>query len=331
MKYFRRTSLHVAAGAAALAFGLGCASVSAEEWPIRPMMMIVPTAAGGGADLVGRILAGRLSEVLNQPVIVENIGNSVIAASRVAKASPDGYHFGLGSAGQMAFHSTLYKTPLYNSRADFIPVALMVEQPFLLVTRLDFPANNLNEFIAYTRANQGNLQYGSGSGTGSGNHLSCEMLNAAIGVKVTLVPYRDQGQLNQDMMSGRIDYQCVLPGTMIPFIQANKLKGIASLGKSRLAALPNLATADGQGITGFEAPNWFGIFLPKGTPDPIIWKLNHAVIETLDAPSVQERLNALAATVVALERRSPESLRGFLSTQIEKWAVPIKAAGILIE
>jgi tripartite-type tricarboxylate transporter receptor subunit TctC len=148
----------------------------------------------------------------------------------------------------------------------------MVEQPFLLVTRLDFPANNLNEFIAYTRANQGNLQYGSGSGTGSGNHLSCEMLNAAIGVKVTLVPYRDQGQLNQDMMSGRIDYQCVLPGTMIPFIQANKLKGIASLGKSRLAALPNLATADEQSsgpdslnristsISGASA----GIRLPRG-------------------------------------------------------------------
>ena len=228
--------------------------------------------------------------------------------NRIAKGIPDGYHFNLGGTAHLAFHPTIYKTPVYNSRTDFTPVALVVEQPFLLVTRLDFPANNLQEFIAYTKANQGKLQYGSGAGTGSGNHLSCEMLNSAIGVKVTHVPYRDIGPLTQDMIAGRIDYQCPLPGTMIPLIQNNKVKGIATLGKGRLAALPNLASAEEQGLTDFEAPNCLA-GNPKGTPQPIIRKLNQATVATLDTPAVQQRLVALAATVVAPERRSQNACK----------------------
>ena len=161
--------------------------------------------------------------------------------------------------------------------------------------------------------------------------MSCEMLNAAIGVKVTHVPYRDIGPLTQDLIAGRMDYQCPLPGTMIPLIQTNKLKGIATLGKGRLAALPNLASAHEQGLTDFEAPNWYGFFMPKGTPEPSIRKLNAAAIATLDTPSVQQRLGAVAATVVAPERRSPEYLRKFVNSEIEKWAVPIRMSGTLIE
>jgi tripartite-type tricarboxylate transporter receptor subunit TctC len=157
------------------------------------------------------------------------------------------------------------------------------------------------------------------------------MLNSGIGVKVTHAPYRDIGPLTQDMISGRIDDQCPLPGTMIPLIKDNKVKGIATLGKGRLAALPNLASAEEQGLTDFEAPNWYGFFMPKGTPDQIIRKLNQATNATLDAPSVQQRLGALAATVVAPERRSPEYLQKFVASEIEKWAAPIKAAGVLIE
>src|SRR5262249_22549247 len=150
------------------------------------------------------------------------------------------------------FHPTIYKTPVYNSRTDFAPVGMIVEQPFLLVTRIDFPANNLQEFITCVKANQGKLQYGSGAGTGSGNPLSCELLNATISVKVTHVPYRDIGPLTQDMLAGRIDYQCPLPGTMIPLIETKKVKGIATLGRNRLAALPNLASAHEQGLTDFD-------------------------------------------------------------------------------
>src|SRR6266852_2044625 len=196
--------------ALALLAALGTAA-SAQEWPTAPVTMVVPTAAGGGADILGRILGARLAEVLGQPVIIENVGNAVAANNRIAKGVPDGYHFGLGGTAHLAFHPTIYKRPVYDPRTEFAPVALVVEQPFLLVSRIDFPANNLQEFIAYVRANQGKLSYGSGAGTGSGNHMSCEMFNAAIGVKVSHVPYRDNGPLTQDMIAGRDDYQCPLP------------------------------------------------------------------------------------------------------------------------
>jgi tripartite-type tricarboxylate transporter receptor subunit TctC len=307
------------------------AEATAQEWPTRPVTMVIPTAAGGGADILGRILAARLSELLGQPVIIENVGNAVAATNRIAKGMPDGYHFNLGGTAHMAFHPTIYKTPVYNTRTDFAPVALVIEQPFFLVARNDFPANNLQEFITYTKANQAKLQYGSGAGTGSGNHMACEMLNAAIGVKVSHVPYRDIGPLTQDMIAGRVDYQCPLPGTMIPLIQASKVKGIATLGKGRLSALPQLASAHEQGLLDFEAPNWYGFFMPRGTPEPIIRKLNAATIATLQTPAVQERLNAVAASVVAPDRRSPEYLREFVLSEINKWAAPIKMSGTLIE
>ncbi len=184
------------------------ATATAQDWPARPVTMVIPTAAGGGADILGRILGARLAELLGQPVIIENVGNAVAATNRIAEGTPDGYHFNLGGTAHLAFHPTIYKTPVPNPRTDFAPVALMIEQPFLLVARSDFPANNLQEFIAYTKANQAKLQFGSGAGTGSGNHMSCEMLNAAIGVKVSHVPYRDIGPLTQDMIAGRVDYQC---------------------------------------------------------------------------------------------------------------------------
>jgi tripartite-type tricarboxylate transporter receptor subunit TctC len=137
--------------------------------------------------------------------------------------------------------------------------------------------------------------------------------------------------LTQDMIAGRVDYQCPLPGTMLPLIEANKVKGIATLGKGRLSALPNLASAHEQGLTDFEAPNWYGFFMPRGTPEPIIRKLNAATIAMLDTPSVQQRLGAIAATVVAPDRRSPEYLQRFVLSEIEKWAAPIKVSGTLIE
>src|SRR5262245_49954843 len=127
------------------------AATVAQEWPARPVTMIVPTAAGGGADILGRILAARLSDLLGKPVIIENVGNAVAATNRIAKGMPDGYHFNLGGTSHMAFHPTIYKTPVYNPRTDFVPVGLVIEQPFLLVARSDFPANNLQEFITYTK------------------------------------------------------------------------------------------------------------------------------------------------------------------------------------
>src|SRR5262245_16526916 len=164
------------------------AAASAQDWPARPVTMVIPTAAGGGADILGRILGARLAELLGQPVVIENVGNAVAATNRIAKGVPDGYHFKLGGTAHLAFHPTIYRNPVYNARSDFAPVGLVIEQPFLLVARPDFPANNLQEFMAYARANQSKLHYGSGAGSGSGNHMSCEMLNAAIGIKIAHVP-----------------------------------------------------------------------------------------------------------------------------------------------
>jgi tripartite-type tricarboxylate transporter receptor subunit TctC len=304
---------------------------AAEDWPTRPVTMVVPTAAGGGTDIFGRILVPRLSELLGQQVIVENVGVSPLAASRVARSQPDGYHFVLGTSATHAYHQTLYKTPLYNPAADFEPVILIGEQPLLLVTRNDFPANNLQEFAAYVKANEATMKYGSGAGVGSNNHLVCELLNSAIGVRISHVPYRDIGNSTQDMIAGRIDYQCPLPGTMIPLIDSHHVKGIAILGKTRLPSLPNLATAQEQGLANFEGITWDAFFLPKGTPAPIIKKLHDATAAAMDTPSVQERLLSIGATVVTPDRRSPEYLRSFQKGEIEKWAAPIRASGASLD
>jgi tripartite-type tricarboxylate transporter receptor subunit TctC len=293
--------------------------------------MVIGTAAGGGSDLLGRVLAERLGVVLGQRVIVENVGNAVAATARVAHAQPNGYLFELGFASTHAAHPSLYKKPAYDVVNDFTPVALIAEQPFVVVVRNDFPANNLVEFASYAKANQARLQYGSATGIGSLNHLSCELLNSALGIKVTVVPYRDIGPLTQDMMAGRIDYQCPLPGTMIPLIQSNRLKGIAITGKERLSNLPDLATAEEQGLKGFDVETWFAFFMPRGVPDEVVRRLNTATNETMNTPAVQERLQALAVRLVSPERRSPEYLKKFVLDEIDKWSAAVKLAGVSLD
>src|SRR5438067_9801327 len=176
-----------------------------QDWPTRPVTMVVPFAAGGPADTVARILAPGLSELLGQQVIIENMGGSggMTGAARVAKAAPDGYQFVLGNVGTHAANQTFYKNPLYNAVTDFAPVALIAEIPFVLVTRKDFPAGNLREFTSHARANHATMQYGSG-GSASATHLACVLLNAAIGVTATHGPYRGGGPAIQDLMAWRI-------------------------------------------------------------------------------------------------------------------------------
>ena len=323
-----RRLVHLAAAAAALC---SISPAAAEDWPTRPLTLVVGTAAGGGSDIFARILVPRLSELLGQQVIVENVGVSPIAASRVAKAPPDGYRFLLGTAATHAYSATLYKHPLYDAIADFDPVGLIAEQPLTLVARNDFPANNLKEFAAYVKANEADVKFGSGAGIGSANHLVCELLNSAMGVKPIHVPYRDQGRTTQDMIAGRIDYQCPLPTTMIPLIETHQVKGIAFLGKERLPSLPNLATAQEQGLTNFVGATWFAFFLPKGTPAPTIRKLHDATVATMETPAVRERLLVIGATVVEPDRRSPEYLQKFVRSEIEKWAAPIRATGASLD
>lgn len=307
-------------------------SEAVPDWPTRPVTMVVPLAAGGLVDVVGRLLASRLSELLGQPVIVENVGGAggMTGAARVAKASPDGYQFVLGTAGTHAQNQTLYKRPLYNAVTDFAPVALFTQQPLLLLARKDLPASNLREFIAYSRANQEKMQFGS-SGAGSPPHLACALLNAAIGIKVAHIPYRGAGLATQDLIAGRLDYFCPAAAVAAPLMKDNLAKAIAIFSRDRSPILPDVASAHEQGLADFEADGWNAVFMPKRTPTAIIRKLHEATVAAMNTPSVQERLKTIGVSAVAPARRSPEYLQRFVASEIEKWAAAIKTAGVTLD
>jgi tripartite-type tricarboxylate transporter receptor subunit TctC len=317
---------------AAAALLTAAAPATAQDWPTRPVTMVVPFAAGGGGDLIGRILAPRLSELLGRTVIVENIGGAggMNGAARVANAAPDGYQFVLGNIGTHAQNQTLYKNPLYNAATDFAPVALIAEVPTLLVARKDLPADNLPEFMAYAKAHLATMQYGS-AGAGSNTHLACTLLNAAMGVKITHIPYRGVGPAIQDLIASRIDYQCAGAGTVLPQIEGGTMKAIAILGRNGSPIVPNLKSAHQQGLTDFDVGIWNALFLPKGTPAPIIQKLHDAAVGTMNTPEVAARMREFGADFVAPERRSPEYLQKFIESEIAKWAGPIKALGVTAE
>jgi tripartite-type tricarboxylate transporter receptor subunit TctC len=315
-------------GALASLAALGT-QLHAEDWPNRPLTMVAPFAAGGSTDAIARIVAEGLSAQLHQSVIVENVGGAggMTGANRVAKAPPDGYQFVLGNVGTHAQNQTLYKAPLYDALNDFAPVALIMDQALVLVARKDFPANNLQEFIAYTKANQTKLQYAS-AGLGGSNHLACVLLNTAIGINVTHVPYRSGGQAMQDLLAGRVDYQCPSVPTAIPQITGQSVRAIATLSKTRSPGLPDVPTAHEQGLTDFDIPSWYALFLPRGTPDMIVRKLNAAAVAAVSTPAMQERLKAIGSDLVGPDRMTPEYLAKFVAEEIRKWSGPIKASGV---
>jgi tripartite-type tricarboxylate transporter receptor subunit TctC len=308
------------------------APVGAQDWPTRPLTMVVPFAAGGSFDAQGRLYAQRISASLGQPIIVENTSGAAgaIGSSRVAKAAPDGYVFLLGSVGTHAYNPTLYKNLPYNPATDFAPVALVLEEPMVLATRKDFPANNFQEFAAYVKANGAKLHYGT-AGVGSTTHLGCARLNAAAGLHVADIPYRGGGPAMVDLMAGRIDYMCLNSAGAASQIANGALKGIAILGPSRSALFPSLGTAHEQGLTDFEAITWNAFFMPKGTPVTVVKKLNDATNEAMNDPDFKRRMQQLGVDLIAVERRSPEYLQKFVESEIAKWAPAIKAAGISLE
>jgi tripartite-type tricarboxylate transporter receptor subunit TctC len=301
----------------------------AQDWPTQPVTLVYPFAAGSAGDVPGRLLASRLSELLGQPVIFENVGGAggMTGAARVAKAPPDGHQVLLGGTGTNAMNQTLYKNVLYRAATDFAPVALFIEQPIVLIARNDLPVSNLPEFIVYAKANQAKMQYGS-AGIGSAPQLACELLNTAIGVNITHVPYRGGGAAMQDLIAGRIDYQCVIVNVAVSQIESKTVKGIALLTSERATILPNVASAREQGVANVNVDVWYALFLPRGAPAAIVRKLHDATVAAMETPSVQKRLQEIGATVVAPERRSPSYLQKFVESEIEKWAEVIKAANI---
>jgi tripartite-type tricarboxylate transporter receptor subunit TctC len=303
-----------------------------QDWPTRPVTMVIPFAAGGPTDVLGRVMAERLSQILGKQVVVENVGGAggMSGSQRVARAEPDGYQFVLGTVGTHAQNQTLYKKPAYQADTDFAPVALIAEVPLVLITRNDLPANSLQEFIAYAKAHQADMTFGS-AGAGAATHLGCVLLNSAIGVDVRHVPYRGTGPAMQDLTAGRIDYLCEIVTTAKPQIDGNAVKALATLTKTRSAVLPNLPTADEQGLKNFEAYTWNAFFLPKGTPEAIVRRLHDATVQAMETPEVKQRLEGLGASLVTADRRTPDYLAGFVKSEIEKWAAPIKASGVSME
>jgi tripartite-type tricarboxylate transporter receptor subunit TctC len=295
--------------------------------------MVVAFPAGGSTDIIGRILAPRLSELLGQPVIVQNVaGNGAMGgAYRVARAAPDGYLFMIGHLGTHVQYQLIDKNPLYDAATDFAPVALLVEQPLVLVTRKGLPSTNLSEFEAYTKANQATMRFGSGGGVNSPTYLNCVLLNQAIGVDVAHVAYSGNAPAMQDLIAGRIDYICVGIAEVKSQVEGNRIRAIAILAKNRSPALPNLPSAQEQGLADFETNVWFAFFLPKGTSAPIVQKLNDATVATLNTPSVRQQLKELGVTIVAPERRSPEYLQEFVESEIEKWAPIGRGANIKVD
>jgi tripartite-type tricarboxylate transporter receptor subunit TctC len=316
--------------AAALTAVLGLSgAASAQEWPNRPITLVVAYAAGGPVDTIARIFAARLSEVLGQQVLVENIGGAggMVGASRVAKAAPDGYTVLFGGLANLAQNQTLYKNPLYNAATDFTPVGLVTDSPRVLITRKDFPANTLAEFMTYAKANQEKLQYGSAGG-GSGVHVCSILLDGIMGTKITHVPYRGAAPAMQDMIGGRLDYICEQISTAFPQIESGMVKAIAILGPDRVSVLPNLPAAKESGLSQLDCGSWSAVVLPPNAPEAIVRRLNKAASEAVDTASVRERLQAVGVTIVPPERRSPEYLAKYIPSEIEKWAGPIKASGV---
>ncbi|MEA3025163.1 MAG: hypothetical protein QOF91_448 [Alphaproteobacteria bacterium] len=316
----------------ALAIVATVGSASAQNWPTRPVTMVVPFAAGSSSDTAGRVLAVGISEALGQQVIIENVGGGggMTGTARVAKAAPDGYQFVFASVDSMAIVPTMHKQPLYNSVTDFTAGGLVVEQPIVLITRKDLPVSTLQEFVAYAKANQGKMQFGS-SGVGSGSHFSCAKLNAAIGVEPTHVPYRGSGLAMQDLIAGRIDYFCALGAAAMGPLEAGNAKAMGLLTSERSDLFPTLQTSKEQGLPGIESYFWTAFFFPKDTPDAIVQKLHDATTQALNSPTTVERLKKSGVAPIAPQLRTPAYLKTFIATEVDNWAATIKASGVTIE
>ena len=304
-------------------------AASAQSYPTRPITMVVPFAAGGSFDVLGRTVSIRMSELLGQQIVIENTsgGGGVNGTMRVVNATPDGYTILLGSVGTHAYNPAIYKNLRYDPAKDFAPIILFADQPVVLLARKDLPVKDLQEFIAYAKANSAKMQYGS-AGVGSTTHLACTLLNKAIGVDIVHVPYRGGAPAAQGVLTGEIDYTCLNMGSGTPLITSGNVKGIALLSMTRSESLPNVPTAHEQGLRDFEVSTWNALFAPKGTPADIIAKLNDVTSTTIDTPAIKERLHDQGVTPPAPERRSPEYLAKFVKDEVARWDGPIKASGI---
>ena len=314
-----------------LAACLAAGNASGQTFPSKQITLVVPFTAGGPTDTLARILTERMSRTLGQTVIVENTTGAAgtIGVARVARAAPDGYTIGIGHWSTHVVNPAIY--PLtFDVLNDFEPLALIATNPQLLVSRKDFPANDLASLIAQVKANGDKTTAGT-SGVGAASHIGGLYFEQKTGAKLRFIPYRGGGPALQDLVAGQIDIMFDQAANSIPQIQAGKIKAFAVTAKERLKALPDIPTVDEAGLPGLYIAVWHGLWAPKGTPKAVTAKLTSAILEALADPQVRARFEALGQEIPEPAQQTPQALRAYHEAEIKLWWPLIKAAGIKIE
>jgi tripartite-type tricarboxylate transporter receptor subunit TctC len=315
-----------------LPLALASVQSAAQTYPSRPITLIVPFAAGGAADVNGRIIADALSQRLGQTVVVENVAGAggTTGSIRGKNAANDGYTILLGHMGTHAASVSLYPKLGYDPRTDFETIGLISSSAVILFTRKDLPVSNLREFLAYARSMGSKITAGH-SGLGSNSHIAVSLLASLGGFTPTYIPYRGGGPLMNDMLGGNLDFSCDLVLTVAPQVTNGSIKGLAIAAPERSPISPDVPTSAEGGLPAFLADSWTALFAPKGTPPAVLAKLRQAVATSLDDPNVRSRLNQLGATVPKPEQRGGDYLAKLVKDDVERWGKVIKEAGIVIE
>lgn len=318
-------SLRLLAGVALMASAFAHAQ---SAYPTKTVTVIVPFAAGGPTDTVARLVAQSMGQTLKQTVIVENVGGAggTIGAARVAKADPDGYTLLLHHIGQSTAPSLYRKLP-YNAIDSFEPIGLITDVPMTFVARANFPAKDFKELLAYVKANKDKVTYAN-AGVGSASHLCGMLFMSAINTELTTVPYKGTGPAMNDLLGGQVDFMCDQTTNTTSQIKSGKIKVYGVTTKTRVPSLPQVPTLHEAGLPNFEVAVWHGLYAPKGTPKPVIDTLSSALRTALKDPNVKTRFAELGTEPVAENRATPEALRTFLKSEIDKWSPIIKKAGV---
>ncbi|MCA0424232.1 MAG: tripartite tricarboxylate transporter substrate binding protein [Proteobacteria bacterium] len=298
-----------------------------DDWPQKPLTLVVPFTPGGSTDILARVLSQKLGDALGKSVVVENrpgAGGS-IGAELVARAAPDGYTMLMGHIGTLAVNKTLYVNLAYDPLTSFMPVSQIAAVHNLLVVHPSIPARNLKELIAYAKANPGTLTYGTG-GNGSAAHIATVALADAAGIDLVHVPYKGTAPAVTDLLAGRISMAFTGAPVLLPHIQAGKLRPLAISGAKRLATLPDIPTvAEAADLPGFEASQWYGIVVPAGTPATIVARLNAEIRKGMSAPENVERLAKEGADIIV---NAPDAFGNYIAAEIQRWGALIKRANI---
>jgi tripartite-type tricarboxylate transporter receptor subunit TctC len=315
-----------------LALALGCIGpVSADNYPSRPITLVVPLSVGGSTDVIGRLVAEGMRKALNQTIVVENTSGAggTIGVGRVVHAPPDGYTMLIGQWGTNVATGAIYKLN-FDLLKDLEPVGLIATQPFLIVSRSTIPANNLKDLLAWIKANPEKATQGN-SGIGSPSHVSGILFQKAINSPIQMIPYRGAGESTQAIVSGQIDVLLNTPAVSMAQLKAGQVKVFAVTAKQRLAIAPDIPTTDEAGLPGFYFTFWHALWVPKGTPKDVIARLNATVVGALADPLVRSRLADLGQEIFPREQQTSEALGAYHKAEIEKWWPIIKAAGIKAE